>query len=56
VIGRDWHENLAWNLSFAGNYRGNCRGCGTPLPGVFEGPPGAWGRRRVPVRFQRPAA
>jgi len=29
-----------------GNPRGNC---GTPCSGVFEGPPGSWGRLRLPV-------
>lgn len=56
LIGRDWHQLSEWNLSFEGNYHGNCKTCGTPLPGVFEPRPGTWGRKRVPVRFKRPAA
>jgi pyruvate formate lyase activating enzyme len=46
VIERDWYE--------LGDYRltgdGRCVACGTQLPGVFAGAPGAWGRRRVSVR------
>jgi len=30
---------------------GRCRACDTAIPGVFDGPPGRWGRRRVPVRL-----
>jgi pyruvate formate lyase activating enzyme len=47
VIGRDWYELTAWNL----DDRGRCAACGTPCAGVFEGPPGIWGRRRYPVRL-----
>ena len=45
LIGRDWYELTAWNLSDDGR----CESCGTPCAGVFDGPPGAWGRKRVPV-------
>jgi pyruvate formate lyase activating enzyme len=30
---------------------GHCRACGERCPGVFDGPPGTWGRRRRPVRL-----
>ena len=47
VIERDWYE--------LGDYRlteeGCCTTCGRRLPGVFAGPPGRWGRRRLPVRL-----
>ena len=47
VIVRDWYA--------LGDYRlddsGHCQRCGTRLPGVFDGPPGHWGRRRLPVRL-----
>ncbi|MEW2914956.1 AmmeMemoRadiSam system radical SAM enzyme [Leisingera sp. JC11] len=46
VIGRDWYQILQWNLTDDGQ----CRNCGTVLPGVFEGPPGDWGRKRKPLR------
>ena len=45
LIGRDWYELTAWNL----DVQGRCRACGTPLPGVFDASPGAWGRKRQPV-------
>jgi pyruvate formate lyase activating enzyme len=47
VIERDWYT--------LGEYRltddGRCLTCGTRLPGRFEGAPGRWGRRRLPVRL-----
>ncbi len=36
VIARDWHRILEWNL----DYQGACLGCGVPLDGKFDGPPG----------------
>ena len=53
LIGRDWYELSTWKLSFEGNYTGNCGSCGTPVAGVFDGPPGNWGRKRVPIRFNK---
>ena len=49
LIGRDWYELTSWGL----DERGRCGGCGTPVAGVFEARPGAWGRKRQPVRFQQ---
>ena len=47
VIERDWYR--------LGRYRltgdGRCRACGVAIAGVFDGGPGAWGRRRLPVRL-----
>jgi pyruvate formate lyase activating enzyme len=47
VIERDWYQ--------LGDYRltddGCCRSCGTRIPGVFSGPPGAWGPGRLPIRL-----
>jgi len=54
LIGRDWHELSDWNLRFDGNYHAQCRGCGTQLAGVFDGPPGDWGRKRQSIRFKEP--
>jgi pyruvate formate lyase activating enzyme len=48
LIGRDWYHLTAWNLT----YDGCCADCGTACPGVFDGPPGAWGRRRRAVSVQ----
>jgi pyruvate formate lyase activating enzyme len=45
VIGRDWYEITDWQLDGGGR----CRHCGTACAGVFDGPPGAWGARRLPV-------
>ncbi len=45
VIGRDWYEITDWQLDEGGR----CRHCGTACAGVFDGPAGAWGARRLPV-------
>ncbi len=45
VIGRDWYELTAWDLT----QDGRCRRCGTRCAGVFDGPPGDWGRQRRPI-------
>jgi len=47
VIERDWYRLGAWRLTGDGR----CLNCGTRLPGVFDGPPGTWGPRRLPVRL-----
>ncbi|HEY8547309.1 MAG TPA: AmmeMemoRadiSam system radical SAM enzyme [Acidimicrobiales bacterium] len=47
VIERDWHLLGDWRLTDDGR----CRACGTTIAGRFDGPPGTWGRRRVPVRL-----
>ncbi len=52
LIGRDWYVLTAWNLDTSGK----CRQCGTPLPGLFEENPGAWGARRLPVHLASFAA
>jgi pyruvate formate lyase activating enzyme len=48
LIGRDWYELGAWNLT----NDGKCLRCGAACAGVFDGPPGDWGRRRAPVRLR----
>ncbi|MDJ0947630.1 MAG: AmmeMemoRadiSam system radical SAM enzyme [Alphaproteobacteria bacterium] len=48
LIGRDWYELSDWRLSGDGR----CVSCGTPCAGVFDGPPGTWGRKRLPVRLK----
>lgn len=45
LIGRDWYFLTEWNLTDDGY----CRVCGTPCAGVFDGPPGDWGPKRLPV-------
>ena len=48
LIGRDWYMLSEWRL----DPTGHCRSCGTRCAGVFDGPPGDWGRRREPVRLK----
>ena len=45
LIERDWYQLGQYALDDSGH----CCGCGVPLPGVFDGPAGNWGRRRQPV-------
>ncbi len=47
VIERDWYEITDYRL----DDRGHCVACGRQIPGVFAGPAGTWGRRRLPVRL-----
>ncbi len=47
VIGRDWHALSEWKLDDFGA----CVTCGTRFPGVIDGPPGDWGRKRRPLRM-----
>jgi pyruvate formate lyase activating enzyme len=48
LIERDWYEIGTYTLTD----NGHCRHCGHRIPGVFSGPAGSWGSRRVPVRIQ----
>ncbi|MEV4507875.1 AmmeMemoRadiSam system radical SAM enzyme [Dactylosporangium sp. NPDC049525] len=45
VVVRDWYDLRAYRLTDDGR----CVRCGHQLPGVFDGPAGDWGRRRLPV-------
>jgi len=47
LVVRDWHEILDYGLTDDGN----CRHCGTAIPGRFERYQGAFGPRRVPIRM-----
>jgi len=47
LIRRDGYEILGYHLTDTGE----CRTCGEPCAGVFQGPPGSWGSRRMPVRL-----
>jgi pyruvate formate lyase activating enzyme len=51
LIGRDWYDLTAWNLTADGR----CGTCGTQCAGVFEENAGKWGRRRQPIAV-RPLA
>ena len=48
IIGRDWYVMTEWNLTDDGR----CRHCGTSCAGIFDGPPGTWGAKRLPVRLK----
>ena len=45
LVARDGYDLTAWHLTDDGC----CSRCGAPCAGVFDGPPGGWGGRRVPV-------
>ena len=45
VIERDWYTLGRYAL----DDEGRCLACGAQMPGVFAGPPGRWGSRRLPV-------
>jgi pyruvate formate lyase activating enzyme len=47
LIERDWYVLGAYALTDDGC----CRGCGTQCAGVFDGPKGTWGRRRLPLHI-----
>jgi pyruvate formate lyase activating enzyme len=45
VVVRDWYRIEEYRLTG----RGACVHCGYQLPGVYDGPAGTWGARRLPV-------
>jgi pyruvate formate lyase activating enzyme len=45
VVVRDWYRMVRYELTDSGA----CVHCGHKLPGVFDGPVGDWGARRLPV-------
>ena len=47
VIGRNWYTMTEWHLT----NEGRCEFCDTQCHGVFNGPAGDWGQKRVPVRL-----
>lgn len=47
IIGRDWYLLTRYEL----DNLGHCNFCGSRCAGVFEGPAGNWGRKRVPIRL-----
>jgi pyruvate formate lyase activating enzyme len=50
VMVRDWYAMRRYLL----DDDGRCRGCGTQIPGFFDGPAGKWGGRRLPVSIASP--
>lgn len=51
VVVRDWYEMRRYALTD----RGACGHCGAQVSGVYDGPVGTWGSRRLPVRLADPA-
>ncbi len=47
AIGRDQYVLTRWTLTDDGC----CQACGERCAGIFDGPPGEWGARRLPVRL-----
>jgi pyruvate formate lyase activating enzyme len=47
LVERDWYEIGTYALTDDGH----CQRCGALVPGVYDGPVGSWGARRVPVRL-----
>ncbi len=47
LVGRDWYVLSDWKITADGH----CTVCGTRCAGVFDGPPGKWGAKRMPVRL-----
>ncbi|MCH7727515.1 MAG: AmmeMemoRadiSam system radical SAM enzyme [Planctomycetes bacterium] len=47
LIGRDWYVLTEWTLTDDGR----CPHCGSACHGIFDGPPGTWGARRLPVKM-----
>ena len=50
VVVRDWYVINEYSL----DQRGACEHCGTTLHGVYDGPVGTWGSRRLPVLIEAP--
>jgi pyruvate formate lyase activating enzyme len=48
VVVRDWYVMQRYRLDDAGA----CRECGGAVPGVYDGPVGTWGARRLPVLLE----
>ena len=47
MIARDWYDLRSYRLDDTGH----CLACGERCVGVFDGPAGLWGPRRMPVRL-----
>ncbi len=50
VVVRDWYALRRYALTDDGR----CRACGTAVPGRYDGPPGSWGPRRLPLLVAEP--
>jgi pyruvate formate lyase activating enzyme len=49
VVVRDWYVIRAYRLTGDGR----CGACAAPVPGVYSGPCGDWGARRLPISLAR---
>jgi pyruvate formate lyase activating enzyme len=49
VVVRDWYVIRSYRLTGDGR----CGGCGAPVAGVYSGPRGDWGARRLPISLAR---
>ena len=47
LVARDWYVLGEWKLDDVGR----CLSCSTPCAGVFEGPAGTWGAKRLPIKL-----
>ena len=47
AVERDWYRINGYRLTGDGH----CTACGTKIVGVFDGPPGEWGRRRRAIHL-----
>jgi pyruvate formate lyase activating enzyme len=50
VVVRDWYVMKSYRLTDSGE----CASCGASVPGVYDGPVGTWGARRLPVLIGTP--
>jgi len=50
VVVRDWYRMIRYELDGTGR----CGRCGERVAGVYDGPAGTWGSRRLPVRLADP--
>ncbi len=48
IIGRDGYVLTDWHLT----EHGDCQFCGTACAGLFDGSPGKWGAKRLPIRLK----
>jgi pyruvate formate lyase activating enzyme len=51
VLARDWYDITGCHLSSGSGGTGTCSRCGSAVAGVYDGPVGTWGTRRLPVRL-----
>ena len=51
IVVRDWYRIRRYMVTDDGH----CANCGSPVPGIYDGPVGQWGPKRLlPVRSREP--